>query len=144
MAIVSVGPAVAQDAKVGGLTLAQPWTRATPPGADAAGAYLVIRNSGQGMDRLVAGSSPVARAVEIHEMAMVNNVMTMRALPSGLAIEPGKEMELKPGSYHVMLIGLKEPLRQGDVIPITLQFQDAGTTTLSFRVEAIGAQGPAR
>ena len=53
-------------------------------------------------------------------------------------------MELKPGSYHVMLMGLKQPLRQGDTIPITLQFQNAGSTTVTFRVEAIGATGPAR
>ena len=76
-------------------------------------------------------------------MAMNNGVMTMRALDKGLAIEPGKTVKFAPGGYHLMLMDLKSPLKQGDKLPVTLEFEKAGKVKLAFDVQGVGAQGPA-
>ena len=76
-------------------------------------------------------------------MAMNNGVMTMRPLDKGLAIEPGKTVKLAPGGYHLMMMDLKSPLKQGDKLPVTLEFEKAGKVKVSFEVQGIGAQAPA-
>ncbi len=87
-------------------------------------------------------SGDVAGQVEIHEMAMNNGVMTMRPLDKGLAIEPGKTVKLAPGGYHLMLMDLKNPLKQGDKVPLELQFEKAGKVAVSLEVQGVGAQAP--
>jgi periplasmic copper chaperone A len=136
-------PAHAQETKAGDLVITQPWSRATPGGAKIAGGFLSIENKGAAPDRLVGGSGEIAGKVEIHEMAMNNGVMTMRPLDKGLAIEPGKAVKLGPGGYHLMLMDLKGPFKQGDKVPVTLEFEKAGKVTLSFDVQGVGAQAPA-
>ncbi len=84
----------------------------------------------------------VAGRVEIHEMAINNGVMTMRPLDKGLAIEPGKTVKLAPGGYHLMLMDLKNPLKQGEKVPLELQFEKAGKVAVSLDVEGVGAQAP--
>jgi periplasmic copper chaperone A len=135
-------PAQAQEVKAGDLVITQPWSRATPGGAKIAGGFLTIENKGAAPDRLVSGSGDVAGKVEIHEMAMNNGVMTMRPLDKGLVIEPGKTVKLAPGGYHLMLMDLKTPLKQGEKMPLTLEFEKAGKVALSFDVEGVGAQAP--
>jgi periplasmic copper chaperone A len=135
-------PAQAQEVKAGDLVITQPWSRATPGGAKIAGGFVTIENKGAAPDRLVSGSGDVAGRVEIHEMAMNNGVMTMRPLDKGLVIEPGKTVKLAPGGYHLMLMDLKTPLKQGDKVPLTLQFEKAGKVELSLDVEGVGAQVP--
>ena len=76
-------------------------------------------------------------------MAMNNGVMTMRPLDKGLAIEPGKTVKFAPGGYHLMLMDIKQPLKQGDKVPVTLEFEKAGKVTVSLDVQGVGAQGPA-
>ncbi|XIA63023.1 copper chaperone PCu(A)C [Bradyrhizobium sp. TZ2] len=136
-------PAHAQEVKAGDLVIAQAWSRATPTGARVAGGYLTIENTGSAPDRLIGGSGESAGKVEIHEMAMNNGVMTMRPLDKGLAIEPGKTVKLAPGGYHLMLMDLKKPFKQGDKVPVTLEFEKAGKVTLSLDVQGVGAQAPA-
>jgi hypothetical protein len=136
-------PALAQEIKAGDLVIIQPWSRATPSGAKVAGGYLTIENKGTTPDRLVSGTGDIAGKVEIHEMAMNNGVMTMRPLDKGLVIEPGKTVKLAPGGYHVMLMDLKGPLKQGDKVPLTLEFEKAGKVVLSLDVQGVGAQAPA-
>jgi copper(I)-binding protein len=109
----------ADEIKAGDLVITEAWSRATPSGAKAGAGYLTIANKGSAPDRLMGGSADVAGKVEIHEMAMNNGVMKMRAVEKGLAIEPGKTVKLAPGGYHVMLTDLKSPLKQGDKLPIT-------------------------
>ena len=133
----------AQEVKAGDLVITQPWSRATPAGAKVAGGYLTIENKGTTPDRLVSGTGDIAGKVEIHEMAMNNGVMTMRPLDKGLVIEPGKTVKLAPGGYHVMLMDLKGPLKEGDKVPMTLQFEKAGKVMLSLDVQGVGAQAPA-
>src|SRR5882757_1810214 len=133
----------AEEVKAGDLVITQAWSRATPNGAKIAGGYLTIENKGAAPDRLVGGSGDIAGKVEIHEMAMNSGVMTMRPLDKGLAIEPGKTVKLAPGGYHLMLMDLKGPFKQGDKVPVTLEFEKAGKVTLSFDVQGVGAQAPA-
>src|SRR5258708_23138652 len=94
-------------------------------------------------DRLIGGSSDIAGKVQVHEMAMNGGVMTMRPLDKGLVIEPGKTVKLAPGGYHLMLLDLKSPLKQGDKLQVTLEVERAGKVSLSLDVQGIGAQGPA-
>ena len=98
------------------------WARATVQGQMATGAFMKLTDK-EG-SRLVAASSPVAGVTEVHEMAMDNNIMKMRAVP-GLDLPAGKAVELKPGGYHVMLMDLKAPLKKDTTIPLTLVFKDA-------------------
>jgi len=136
-------PAQAQEVKAGDLVITQPWSRATPGGAKIAGGFLTIENKGAVPDRLVSGAGDIAGKVEIHEMAMNNGVMTMRPLDKGLVIEPGKTVKLAPGGYHLMLMDLKQPFKQGDKVPVTLEFEKAGKVALSLDVQGVGAQAPA-
>jgi len=135
-------PARAGDAKAGDIVITQAWSRATPNGAKIAGGYLTIENKGTAPDRLVGGSGEIAGKVEVHEMAMNNGVMTMRPLDKGLAIEPGKTVKLAPGGFHLMLMDLKGPFKQGDKVPVTLEFEKAGKVTVSLDVQGVGAQAP--
>jgi copper(I)-binding protein len=141
--LAAPAPALAQEVKAGDLVITQAWSRATPGGAKVAGGYLTIENKGSAPDRLIGGSADVADKVQVHEMATNNGVMTMRPLDKGLAIEPGKTVKLAPGGYHLMLLDLKSPLKQGDKLPVTLEFEKAGKVKLSLDVQGVGAQGPA-
>jgi periplasmic copper chaperone A len=143
LAALFAAPARAEEIKAGDLVITQAWSRATPGGAKIGGGYLTIENKGTAPDRLIGGSADVAGKVEVHEMAMNNGVMTMRPLDKGLSIEPGKTVKLAPGGYHLMLFDLKSPLKQGDKLPVTLEFEKAGKVKVSLDVEGIGAQGPA-
>ena len=138
-----LAPALAQEVKAGDLVITQAWSRATPGGAKVAGGYLTIQNKGSAADRLIGGAADVADKVQVHEMATTNGVMTMRPLDKGLSIEPGKTVKLAPGGYHLMLLDLKSPLKQGDKVPVTLEFEKAGKVKLTFDVQGVGAQGPA-
>jgi copper(I)-binding protein len=143
LAFLLSAPAFAEEVKAGDLVITQAWSRATPGGARIGGGYLTIENKGSSPDRLIGGSADVAGNVQVHEMSVNNGVMTMRALDKGLAIEPGTTVKLAPRGYHLMLLNLKGPLRQGDKLPVTLEFEKAGKVKLTFDVQGIGAQAPA-
>ena len=135
-------PARAEDVKAGDLLISQAWSRATPSGAKTGGGYLTIENKGSAPDRLIAASAEIAGKLQVHEMSVKDGVMTMRPLEQGLAIEPGKTVKLAPGGYHLMLMDLKQPLKQGDKVPVTLEFEKAGKVALSLDVQGVGAQAP--
>jgi copper(I)-binding protein len=139
---LSGAPVHAQEIKAGDLVITQAWSRATPGGAKIAGGFLTIENKGTAPDRLVSGAGNIVGKVEIHEMAMNKGVMTMRPLDKGLPIEPGKTVKLAPGGYHLMLMDLKQPFKQGDKVPLTLEFEKAGKVSLSLDVQGVGAQAP--
>jgi hypothetical protein len=130
--------AYAMDYHVGSLDIAGPWSRATPKGASVAAGYLTIKNTGTAADRLVGGSSDAAAKFEVHEMSMDNGVMKMRPLKDGLEIKPGETVELKPQGLHVMFVGLKKPLQQGDHVKATLEFEKAGKVDVEFDVTGMG------
>jgi len=106
------------------VTVRDAWVRGTVPKQQASGAFMQL--SAEQDTRLIAARSPVAGVVELHEMVMDGDVMKMRQIP-GLDIVPGRVLDLKPGGFHVMLLDLKGQLRGGDVVPITLVFEDART-----------------
>lgn len=143
MATLLAAPAHAEEIKAGDLVITQAWSRATPGGAKVGGGYLTIENKGTTPDRLIGGSAEAAGKVQVHEMSMNNGVMTMRPLEAGLVIEPGKTVKLAPGGFHLMLFDLKGPLKQGDKLPVTLEFEKAGKVSIMLDVEGIGAMGPA-
>lgn len=130
----------ARTYKAGPLVIEAPWTRATPGGVQVAGGYLKITNTGGQPDRLVGGSLAPATTVEVHEMATSDGVMRMRRLEKGLEIGPGQSVELRPGGYHLMFLGLREGLKEGQVVKGSLVFERAGTVEVEFRVAPIGAQ----
>jgi periplasmic copper chaperone A len=137
-AMLLCGTALAHDYQVKSMQVSNPFARATPPAAKVAGAFMTIKNQGTEADRLVSASSPVASLVEIHEMTMDGGMMKMRAI-KGIDVKPGATVELKPGSYHVMLEDLKQPLKQGEKIPLRLTFEKAGVVEVMVNVEAMGA-----
>jgi len=124
--------------KAGGITVEAPWSRATPGGAQVAGGYMKITNAGKDADRLTGGTFPNAARFEIHEMKTEGSVVTMRPLPKGLEIKPGETVEFKPGGYHVMFMGLKQGLKEGQTVKGTLTFEKAGTIDVEYRVGSIG------
>jgi len=136
---LSGGALSAADYKAGSLEIDSPWSRAVPKGAKVAAGYMTIKNTGTEADRLVSISTPVAGGSMIHQMSMENGVMKMRPLPSGLEIKPGETVELKPGSFHIMMTELKKPIQRGKPFHAALKFEKAGEVDVDFAVEAAGA-----
>jgi len=137
---LALTPAHAGDYKAGALDISNPWSRATPKGASVAAGYMKITNNGSAADRLVSGSSDVASKFEVHEMTMENGVAKMRPVKGGLEIKPGESVELKPGSFHIMFVGLKKPLSAGEHFKATLTFEKAGPVSVDYDVLAMGSQ----
>ena len=115
----------------------RPWTRATAPGAKVAGGYMLIRNSGAAADRLVSASSPGAGKVELHVHINDNGVMKMREVP-GYDVPAKGSFELKPGGAHLMFLDIKQPLKEGEKLPVTLKFEKAGEVRAEFHVGRLG------
>jgi len=132
--------ALVAPAALAQVTVTDPWVRGTVSSQKATGAFMKLE--AKQPVSLVSASSPVAGVTEIHEMAMEKDVMKMRPI-SRLPVAPGKPAELKPGGYHVMLMDLKQPLKAGDSVPITLTFEKADksrqTVEVKAEVRALGA-----
>ena len=116
---VTLIASVAAHAQV---TVDKPWVRTTVAQQTTTGAFMTITSAQGG--KLVSATSPVAASVEVHEMKMDGNVMKMRPVEA-LSLPAGKPVELKAGAYHMMLMGLKAPVKSGDVVPIKLIVEDA-------------------
>ena len=129
-------PAHAADAD---LRIHAPYVRIAPPGAAATGAFMRIENAGAADRQLVKAESPAAKTVELHTHINEGGMMKMRAVPF-IAIKAGGQTELKPGSYHVMLIGLTQPLKDGDQVAITLTFDDGSQQRISAPARPIHAE----
>ncbi len=127
-------PAFAQTAPT--VQLDHAWARATASAGQAGAAYLTITTTAP--DQLTAASTPVAQTAQLHQSRMNNGMMEMRPVPS-LAVTPGHPVTLAPGGYHMMLTGLKQPLKAGDRFPLTLTFAHAGAVTTDVTVERAGA-----
>ena len=125
----------------GDLRVGHPWTRATPPGAKVAAGYLSVRNSGKEPDRILNASSPAAERVELHVQMREGDVMKMREVQS-VEVPPGQSRMLRPGSLHLMLVGLRKPLSRGENIPLTLRFERAGELRVELEVRAADSADP--
>ena len=132
------GPGHTETYKAGAIQIEQPWARATPKGATIGAGYMKITNTGTEPDRLVGGSVPFAQRVEVHSMTMEQGVMKMREVKDGLEIKPGETVEFKPGGYHLMFVGIKQPVEQGKRVKGTLEFEKAGKVDVEYAVEPIG------
>lgn len=126
----------------GKLSISHPWARETAQGQKVGGGFMVIRNSGKQDDRLVSATTPVADEVQMHTMMMDNGVMRMRQLRDGIPVPAGQTVELKPGSLHIMFMGLKAPLMKGKKVPVTLRFAKAGAVKVTFAIQPVGSTGP--
>lgn len=135
-------PAFAHEITIGSLSLTDLWTRATPPGAPTAAGYLTITNDGNEADRLIAVASPDAGKGELHMMEVKDGMMTMHPVDGGIEIPAAGSVTLAPGGFHFMFITLKEPLKEGGKMPVTLTFEKAGTVETFLHILAVGAEGP--
>jgi copper(I)-binding protein len=129
----------AADVMVGHLKISAPWARATPKSASVGGGYMTITNTGTTPDRLIGGASAISSRFELHEMKLDNGIMKMRPVAGGLEIKPGQTVKFDPSGFHVMLVGLKHQLKQGEHFKATLEFAKAGKVDIDFTVEGIGA-----
>ena len=143
-AILVVTPAFAHNGVVhlGDINISLPFTRATLPNAPVAGGFLTIENTGAEPDRLISARSDIAGDTQIHEMAMQGDVMKMRPLANGLEIPAGQTVVLAPGGFHIMFMGLKQTLVEGETITVTLTFEKAGTVDVVLPIEAAAADAP--
>lgn len=123
----------APEVTAGNISVAQAWSRPTPPVAAQGAAYLTIRNSSAKPDQLQSVATPVAGSAEFNETRKLRGVVQMRAVPS-LDILPGQTLRLEPGALHIMLLNLLHPLTAGTVYPLTLNFRDAGAVTVQVEV----------
>lgn len=134
--------AIAADYKIGSLKIMGPWSRATPKGASTAIGYMTIKNNGTTPDELIGGSVDFANVLQLHSMTMEDGISKMRELKF-VEIGPGQTIEFKPGGSHIMFVGVKHPLSEGEHVKGTLIFEHAGTVQIDYDVQGIGAQnGP--
>nr|ACX33902.1 hypothetical protein [uncultured prokaryote AT3] len=133
------GSVLANDVAVGDVLIKDVWVRGTVAGQKATGAFMTLSSAKGAV--IIGGASPIAGAVEIHETLKDGEVMRMRQVKS-LPVLAGQARELKPGSHHVMLMELKQTLKEGDSVPLTLRFEQDGTTqeaTVNAPVRALGS-----
>ena len=138
--------ASAHSYKVGSIGIDDPRARPTVSGQQVGGAYMTLVNKGAA-DRLLSATTAVAAAVQMHIMAMDGDVMTMREVDA-VDLSAGQTVEFKPGGFHLMLMGLKAPLKLGDKFAMTLRFEKAGEVVITVHVEPVsapsGAAAPGR
>jgi periplasmic copper chaperone A len=116
-AAIVAAPVLAQ------VSVSDPWVRGTVPNQMATGAFMQLKSAKDA--KLIEARSPVAGVVEIHEMTLQDNIMRMRAV-AALELPAGRTVELKPGGYHVMLMDLKQQMKEGDVVPVILVVESGG------------------
>ena len=140
--IVASTAAHAHSFKLGNIDIGHPYARVTVAGQPIGGGFLKLNNRG-GDDKLLSATAAVSASVEMHTMNMDGDVMRMRQVDA-IPLPAGKTVELKPGGYHLMFVGLKAPLKAGEKFPLKLKFEKAGEIEVIVNVEASGAAaGPA-
>ena len=138
-AICAATAVYAADVKVGSLTIEDVWARSAQTG-QMTGAFMRIQNSGAA-DKIISASCDAAKATELHATQMSDGVMKMRPV-SAMEIPAMGELSLKPGGYHIMLIGLKAALQEGRDVPITLYFDDGSHLTVMAPIKKPSAGSP--
>jgi copper(I)-binding protein len=131
-------PIQAQSHTTGSISIDHPWARATPAGTKTGAAYVTLTNHGKVADRLIRVSTPFAEKVQFHMDVEENGVMRMREL-FAVDIGPGTDFTFKPGGAHMMLVGLKQPLKEGQLLPLTLEFEKAGKIDVQAPIAKVGA-----
>lgn len=132
----------AHEHKTGSLRIVHPWVRATPTGAQVAGGYVTIINTGSVPDWLLGGTLAKGARTDVHATSIEGGIARMRPVEGGLEIKPGRTVKLAPGGYHLMFLDLKGPFVDGEMVEGTLHFQKAGNVPVEFEVQSVGAQAP--
>lgn len=133
---------LAHGYKTGSLSIQHPWSRETSAGQSVGGGFMVVTNASAKPDRLVSATTPVAKEVQLHTMSMEGGIMRMRQVSGGITVPAKGKLEMKPGGYHLMFMGLNRPLKKGERFPVTLRFERAGSLKVQFAVQAVGSTGP--
>jgi len=128
--------------KLGAIAIGHPFAQTTLPGQPNGGAYLKLDNQG-GADKLLSASTPVSKSVEMHMTSMDGDVMRMRQVDA-IELPANKVVELKPGATHLMLLGLKAPLKEGESFPLTLKFEKAGEVVVDVKVQTLQPTQPSQ
>ena len=139
---LTAGAAAQTTFNVGPIEVTNVWARASAGRAGAGAAYFEVRNHGGKSDRLVSAKTDVSRMASLHAHIMKDNIMRMVRV-DGLEVPAGGRATLRPGSHHVMLMGLAQPLMRGHSFPLSLTFEKAGTVTVEVVIMGPGARGPA-
>ena len=140
MVAISTAGALAGDAKVGDITVEAPWARASAGKAKAGVAFMTLNNAGATDDKLIKASADVSKKAELHTHIREGDIMRMRRVEA-IDVPAGGVATLEPGGDHVMLMGLREPLKEGETFPLTLTFENAGEVTVEVMVMKVGAMG---
>lgn len=130
----------AGEARAGDVMAMDAWARASAGMAKAGAAFLILHNRGAKADRLTAVETPVSEKAELHTHVQEGEVMKMREVPA-IDVPAGGQVTFQPGGFHIMLIGLKQPLEEGTSFPIKLKFEQAGEITVDVAVKKAGAMG---
>jgi copper(I)-binding protein len=138
LALAINGQVQAQTPDAKSIVVDHPWARATPAGAKTGAAYMTLINSGSSGDRLLGATTPVADGVQFHSVSEENGVSRMREMHD-VAVAPGAKVTFSPGGMHVMLVGLKQPLKERQAFPLSLKFEKAGNVNVTVSVAKVGA-----
>lgn len=132
VALCTAASVSAADVKVGNLSIDDVWARTGQPGQVSA-AFMGVKNKGAA-DKIVSAHCDCAKATELHDMKMADGKMLMMQVPA-MDVPANGDLKLKPGGYHIMLIGLNRPLVAGETLPIKLKFEKAGEVTVQAQVK---------
>lgn len=139
--LATAGTAYAADFKAGDIVVQDPWARASAIAGRNGAAYMMLSNNGNADDQLVSASASIAGKTELHTHIVEGNVMKMRPV-AGIEVAPGSPTELKPGGLHVMLLDLKQPLKEGENFTLSLTFSKAGKVDVPVKILGPGAMSP--
>jgi hypothetical protein len=134
-AIICLGSASANEYEAGPIKIDRPWARPTIGSSKNSAAYMTLSNSGASADKLLAVKSDAAEHVALHESRMDGEIMRMVPVKDGIEVPPHGTVELKPLGLHVMLMGLRKPLKEGETFPMTLVFAKQGEVEVEVKVE---------
>lgn len=132
------GQAYAQTSGQNTIVVERPWARATPAGAKSGVVYLTLINNGGSGDNLLSATTPVADQIQFHSASEENGVSRMREMRT-VEVAPGARVTFSPGGLHIMVVGLKQPLKEGQNFPLTLNFEKAGKIDLRVPIAKVGA-----
>ena len=138
LALAINGQVHAQTPDAKSIVIDHPWARATPAGAKTGAAYMTLINNGDSGDRLLAAKTPVADSVQFHSVSEENGVSRMREMRA-VEVPPGGKVTFSPGGMHIMVVGLKQPLKEGQTFPLSLTFEKAGKVEVTVSIAKVGA-----
>jgi copper(I)-binding protein len=141
--IAAAAVATASQAAAPTIAVSDAWARPTPPGATTGAVYVALTNRQNVADALLSATSPDAAKVEFHSMTMSGGVMRMNAITGPQKLQPGVALRFEPSSAHIMLIGLKAPLKLGGHVTLMLRFAHAGAVTVQAPVSNAAPDGMA-